>query len=73
MATVDMKAEFHLHLSADEMRLVRAALTGRLKPEDVEEAKALGLEISKRQASATDTYLKQNHKFMENIEKAGGQ
>ncbi len=72
MATVDMKAEFHLHLAADEMRLVRAALSGRLKPEDVESAKALGMEISKRQASATDMYLKQNQKFMENLEKAGG-
>jgi len=73
MATVNMKAEFHLHLAADEMRLVRAALNGRLKLEDLEAAKALGMEISKRQANATDTYLKQNQKFMENIEKAGGQ
>jgi len=73
MATVDMKAEFHLHLFADEMRLVRAALTGRLKPEDIEAAKTLGMEISKRQASATDTYLKQNQRLLENLEKAGGQ
>ena len=71
MATVDMKAEFQLILTAVEMRLVRAALSGRLKPEDVEAAKELGMEVSKRQANATENYLKQNLKFMENIEKAG--
>ena len=68
-----MKTEFQLHLSADEMRLVRAALTARLKPEDIGAVNMLGMEISKRQASATDTYLKQNQCLMENIEKAGGQ
>ncbi len=72
MPHVDIKAEFHLHLSAVEMRLIRAALAGRLKPEDVEAAAALGTDIAKRQTTATDSYLKHNQKLMENLEKAGG-
>jgi hypothetical protein len=72
MATVDIKAEFKLILDASEMRLVRAALAGKLKPEDVADAKTLGDEIAKRQANATDTYLKGNAKLLSNIEKAGG-
>ena len=73
MPHVDIKAEFHLHLSAVEMRLVRAALAGRLRSEDMEAAAALGMDIAKRQATATDTYLKHNQKLMDNLEKAGGQ
>jgi len=39
----------------------------------MEAAAALGMDIAKRQATATDTYLKHNQKLMENLEKAGGQ
>jgi hypothetical protein len=68
MAHVGIKTDWTLLLTTEEFRLVLKALGGRLKEEDLEEAKALGDSLSKLKGTAVDQAMKFNNKLLENLE-----
>lgn len=69
MASLDIKMEWKISLTAEEMRLVCKALGGRLKEEEIGPAKELGDEITKRKAAQIEHMLKENQKLLKSIEK----
>lgn len=70
MAAVDTKLEHVLTVNAEELRLILKALGGRLKPEDVEPAKALCDTITRIKAKSVESHLRANQKLIENLDKA---
>ena len=65
-----MRNEWDVSLTTAELRLVLQALGGRLKSEDVQEAKELGDHLSKIRASRTKQLLSQNDKLLQNLEES---
>lgn len=57
MSDVTIKSSWQCRLETDELRLVLMALGGRLKPEDIEPAKALGIRLTQQRWAATETQL----------------
>ncbi len=69
MAMVTFKPQFVVSLDSNELRLIRLALGGRLKPEQAEAAKALEAFLAKAQNDATQTFASQMEKLAENVER----
>lgn len=72
MPNVTVKMDWTMTLSTEELRLVLKALGGRLKPEEVGDAKALGDRLTALRAATTETTLKWNAKLLANLDEAGG-
>lgn len=68
MANVVGKTEWQVTFTVVELRLVLKALGGRLKPEDVEDAKSLGDHVAKLRASFSKSHLESVDKLLKNIE-----
>lgn len=72
MASLDPKFEWTLKVSTDELVMLLKALGGRLKPEELADAKTLGDNISKLRASSTKSIVLSNEKLMKNLGLDGG-
>jgi hypothetical protein len=57
MSDIGVRQTWTMVLETEELRLVLKALGGRLKPEEIEAARALGDRMSIQRASATKSAL----------------
>ena len=70
MAQVAMKTEWDMSLTTPEFRLVLKALGGRLRPDEIEEARRLGDLLTQMRTTATESTLRSNQKLAENLRAA---
>lgn len=68
---LEMSKTYTIKLSNHELNLVTRALGGRLKPEEVEDAKKLGESISVSKAKQTEQMLDENKKLVANQQDCG--
>jgi hypothetical protein len=69
MGWLEQKTNYTLLLSVEEMRLVSKALGGRLRPEDVEPAKALDRELAIQRVKQAQHLALEMRKLEENLKK----
>lgn len=69
MAQISILTDWRLALTTPELRLVLKALGGRLRPEEVEEANALGDQLSRSRAQATTAAMQEADKLMQNLDR----
>ena len=69
MAELSIQSAISIRLTTQEFRIVSKALRGKLKPEDIEEAKALGESLSISKATQIKQSAAEADKLLANIEK----
>lgn len=67
MASLSMRPDWTLVVTTPELRLILKALGGRLKPEDIETAEALGDHLTAMRAHITANTMHEVDKLMSNI------
>jgi hypothetical protein len=67
MAEMGMKETWTINLDINELRLILKALGGRLKPEDLETANELGIELSRMRANVTKNKIQAADRLLQDI------
>jgi hypothetical protein len=67
MAEVGMKEIWSLNVDTAELRLILKALGGRLKPEDLDEAKSLGNDLSRMRANVTKNKIQASDRLLHDV------
>lgn len=68
MAAMSVVSEWNVSFTTPELRLVLKALGGRLKPEEIDEAKLLGDRLTKMREQASQKAIKDADRLLEAIE-----